>query len=178
MNAHWEVNTYRSPNPEFNVGRTDYKSFDVSYDHSLGPITAGTVVVGPNAGVTSPDDVKAFASNMKSIVSSHDSSGYFEFLAPNDGTDDVCCLFTEVNFGGNVLCMGVGGGDLPDMWKDKAKSASCHHGANMWIYADHYDDAGGAIIKGDVTDLASEPYGKDKDTFSERVKAAWVLTPL
>ena len=43
----------------------------------------------------------------------------------------------------------------------------------MWIYAQHYNDTGGALINGNVVDLAQENYGTD-DNFSKKVVALWV----
>ena len=178
----WYIDTEWQQGEGYGPGRMpklNYQTIDRSFKSNIDPNTnaPGFSIGSAVAAGASAAQAGSFSEAMKGIANSPDGTGWFRAMAPSDGPDDVCCLFTEANFGGNVLCLGVGGGDLPSMWQNKAKSASCHNGANMWLYAASYGDIGGAVIKGDVTDLASEPYGKDKDTFSERTKAIWVLKP-
>lgn len=37
--------------------------------------------------------------------------------------------------GGNVWCVGIGGGKTLRQWTDVAQSVSCHKGGNVWLYA-------------------------------------------
>ena len=104
-----------------------------------------------------------------------DGQASFTIKGPTDGPAPVCCLFTEPNFGGNVWCMGVGGGDTLPAWKHKTHSVRCLNGGNVWLYAKEYGDASAALIKGEVKDLKGEPYGQDKGSFFQNVKALWVL---
>ena len=119
-------------------------------------------------------ELQTFQEDMYAIDTNLDGEATFTVLGPNDGPDPVCCLFTEPNFGGNVWCMGTGGGDVLPQWKDKSQSVSCHAGAQVWLFAKEYGDAGEALVKDGVEDLKNLPYGKDKDTFSKKVKAIWV----
>ena len=57
---------------------------------------------------------KYFNLAMESIGLNIDGEAWFQVLAPDDGPKPVCCLFSEVNFGGNVFCAGEGGGDVPE----------------------------------------------------------------
>ena len=111
---------------------------------------------------------------MGAIDNNLDGEASFNVGGPGDGPDPVCCLFTETKFGGNVWCMGVAGGGTLPQWQNKAQSVSCHNGGEAWVYADSYNDKGGAHITGNVDDLASIPYGKDTATFSQNIKALWV----
>jgi len=120
-------------------------------------------------------ELTIFQDDMQALDTNLDGEATFTIVGPGDGPDPVCCLFTEPKFGGNVWCMGVGGGDALPQWKDRAQSISCHNGGQVWLYAAEYGDAGAALIKGNVEDLKDEPYGKDKDSFSKKVKALWVL---
>ena len=88
--------------------------------------------------------------------------------APHDGPDPVCGLSTEPNSGGNVLYVD---GDIQLTWKDKPQSASCHGRGNVWLYAQEYGDVGAALIEGHVNDLKDEPYGYNKRSFSQIVRA-------
>ena len=112
---------------------------------------------------------------MSQLDVDRDGQAIFTIKGPTDGPDPVCCLFSETQFGGNVWCVGVGGGNTLPQWSDVPQSVSCHNGGNVWLYAQSYGDAGGALIQGDVEDLTNEPYGSDKGTFSKNVKALWVL---
>lgn len=118
-------------------------------------------------------ELSTYQDDMKAIDMDVNGEATFTVIGPGDGPDPVCCLFTEAKFGGNVWCVGVGGGDTLPQWKKQAQSVSCHNGGQVWIYAKEYGDAGGALIKGNVEDLADEPFG-DKDSFSKKVVALWV----
>ena len=123
------------------------------------------------------NELKTFNNVIENLDLNRDDEATFTFIAPqgNDGPNPVCCLFTKANFGGNVWCVGEGGGDVLPQWKNKAKSVSCHGGGHFWLYADKYGDAGAALVRGNVEDLKSEPYGNKKGTFEGKVKAVWVL---
>lgn len=112
--------------------------------------------------------------DMKAIDMNRDGEATFTVITPGDGPDPICCLFSEVKFGGNVWCVGIGGGDTLLQWKDQAQSVSCHNRGQVWLYTKEYGDAGGALVKGNVEDLKDELYEKDKGTFSKNVKALWV----
>ncbi|KAK4695152.1 hypothetical protein P7C71_g2545, partial [Lecanoromycetidae sp. Uapishka_2] len=108
---------------------------------------------------------------------------YIKVNAPGDGPIPVCCLFSEVNFGGNVLCLAEGGGDLPTDWQDLTQSVSCHDGGSVWLYCtvvagtnSAYGDPAGNVISGNNEDLSKNPYGGGKASFSQNVKAVWVTT--
>ena len=120
------------------------------------------------------DELTKFKNDMKQIDQNESGEATFTVEGPGDGPDPVCCLFSEPRFGGNVWCVGEGGGDTLPQWKNVAQSVSCHAGAQVTLYAKEYGDCGGALIKGNVEDLKDEPFGSQKDTFSKQVKALWV----
>lgn len=152
--THWE----EAPMP-----RTSYtKAMDETYTKGTDPVTDG-------------QGSKAFHDNMQGIGNNKDGNANFTIAGPTDGPDPVCCLFAEPSFGGDVWCMGIGGGNTLPQWTNVPQSVSCHGGANVWLYAKEYGDAGGALIKGNVEDLKDEPYGNAQGSFSKNVKALWVL---
>ncbi len=116
----------------------------------------------------------SFQGDMKGIGMNRDGVASFTIAGPTDGPDPVCCLFTQPRFGGNVWCVGVGGGDLLPQWKDQPQSVSCHNGGWVWLYAKEYGDAGAALIRNNIEDLKIVPYGAEKDTISKKIKAIWV----
>ena len=120
---------------------------------------------------------KMFTADMDALQDNVNDEATFTIHGPDDGPDPVCCLFSKPKFGGNVWCMGVGGGDVLPQWKNKAQSVSCHAGANAWLYGEKYGDAGGVLIPHNVEDLDQQPFGKDKKTMKNRVKAIWVFKP-
>lgn len=83
----------------------------------------------------------------------------------------------EPSFRGNLWCTGVGGGDVPPAWKDISQSVSCHAGAQTYIYADHYNDLGGALITHNVEDLTGQLYDNNSKSFSKNLKAIWIFKP-
>lgn len=123
----------------------------------------------------SSTELTNFEFDMTAIDTNLDGKANFNITGPNDGPDPVCCLFSGTQFGGNVWCVGVGGGPTLPQWSDVAQSVSCHNGGNVWLYAQSYGDTGGALVRGNVEDLSNEPYGNNKGTFSKNVKALWVL---
>ena len=80
---------------------------------------------------------------------------------------------SDTNYDGNVACFGVGGGPLPADISDAAESVQLNGGANVWIYAESYNDTGGAFLNGNINDLGAEAYGASGN-FSKMVKAMWV----
>ena len=120
-------------------------------------------------------DYTNFISDMAAIDTNTDNAASFNITGPDDGPDPVCCLFSGTQFSGNVWCVGVGGGPTLPQWTNVAQSVSCHGGGNVWLYAQSYGDKGGALIRGNVEDLSNEPYGNGQGTFSQNVKALWVL---
>ena len=154
LSTHWQAAPVpRSPRPPAYVDHT-YK-------------------VNQDPAKSSPE-LDTYKSDMSGIDANRDGASTFKITAPNDGPNPVCCLFSEVSFGGNVWCAGVGGGDMLPQWKDQPQSVSCHGGGQVWLYADHYNDKGGVLIKGNVDDLKYEPYGANKGSFSKNVKAMWI----
>lgn len=146
------------PQPE----KTSNQKFDKSID--------------PNSDKERSKSLQTFMSGISSQQSSgrEAQAGTFTVHAPDDGPDAVCCLFTGVSYGGNVLCLGQGGGALPDGWKKVAQSVSCHAGGAMWMYRDTYGDKTGAVVKGNLEDLAQKRLGGDEGSFKEKVGAVWV----
>lgn len=123
-------------------------------------------------------DWQLFSNDMHGIHQENDpAENHFTIIGPGDGPDPVCCLFSKPSFGGNVWCTGVGGGNVPPRWKDVAQSVSCHAGAQAYIYADHYNDLGGALITHNVEDLKEQLYDNKSKSFSKNLKAIWIFKP-
>ncbi|KAI9825825.1 MAG: hypothetical protein M1832_000765 [Thelocarpon impressellum] len=98
----------------------------------------------------------------------------FDALVPAAGPP-VVCLFTELNFRGDVACYGPGGGNLTGPIADRARSLAPHGGAMAWIYSQTYGDAGGQPVRQAIPDLSKEDNGNEN--FDRRVKALWVASP-
>lgn len=116
----------------------------------------------------------AFASDFASLYNSE-----FNITLPQDPT--CVCIFSDVKFGGDTQCYGFGGGNLTAPETMTAKSMTMHGGATVWIYAQSYDDLGGALITIDTADLSNIDYGTvsttgkgTKGSFSQRIAALWV----
>lgn len=86
------------------------------------------------------------------------------------------CLFSETNYLGNVKCYGAGGGPVDSYVQNKAQSLIVRGGANVWLFADSYGDAGGAQTNTDIADLTGLPYG-DNGNFAGKIKALYVIDP-
>ena len=127
-----------------------------------------------NQDPTKPSsELQQFKDDMHAIERNRDSEATFTVIGPNDGPDPVCCLFLETKFGGNVWCVGEGGDDVLSQWNNTAQSVSTHNGAEVWLYAQFYGDAGAALVDGNVEDLKDTIYGNGKKSFLENVKALW-----
>ena len=87
----------------------------------------------------------------------------------------AACLFTKVQYGGDVFCLGSGGGNLTDVQANAAHSIQVLGGATVWIYASTYGDGGGQRLSASVPDLGTEPYGTGGN-FGGQVKALWIST--
>ena len=120
------------------------------------------------------DESSALMHNLAGVAGEEGSESWIKVNAPDDGPKPVCCLFSEPSFGGNVWCVGVGGGETLPQWKDVPQSVSCHGGGNVWLYAKEYGDTAGALIRGNVEDLKEQPFGNE-GSFSKNLKALWVL---
>lgn len=71
-------------------------------------------------------ELNAYMSGISKLQSN--GSGTFTVKAPNDGPDPVGWLFSDMSFKANVLCLGQGGGDLPENCKKGPLSVRCHAG--------------------------------------------------
>ena len=89
----------------------------------------------------------------------------------------AACLFSLPNFSGQVLCLGLGGGNLTASQSNTAQSVMLFGGATAYLFAESgYADGSETAVSTNVADLKSEPYGVD-ETFSQRVKAVWITQP-
>ena len=128
--------------------------------------------VSPKADGKKSQELNAYMSGISNLQGY--GPGTFTVKAPDDGPDPVCCLFSDVSFKANVLCLGQGGGDLPDKWKKVPQSVRCHAGGAIWLFAESYGDKTSAQIKGNVEDLKDQLLGPDTGSFSKNVAAVWV----
>ena len=118
---------------------------------------------------------RSFQADMANLGFDEGGEASFTVVGPDDGPNPVCCLFSETNFGGNVWCVGEGGGDTLPQWKDKAKSVSCHKDGVARLFPVEYGDCASATIDNNVEDLTNQRYGENEN-FSEKTKAVWVTT--
>ena len=98
--------------------------------------------------------------------------------------DPSCvCLFSDIHFKGDTQCYGIGGGNITTSVPRTAKSLSVHGHVTVWIYAQTYNDKGGALITRNIEDLSQVPYGdqtisgKGRDNFSQKIVAMWIRAP-
>lgn len=85
----------------------------------------------------------------------------------------AACFFTKPQYRGDVFCMGLGGAPFEGPDVNVAYSVGLYGGANVWIYAQSYGDAGGQKLTASVPDLSTEPYGTGGN-FGGKVVAAWI----
>ena len=85
----------------------------------------------------------------------------------------AACLFTKAQYGGDVFCLGPGGGNLTGVQTNSAHSIQVLGGATVWIYASTYGDGGGQKLTVSVPDLGTEPYGTEGN-FGGQIKALWI----
>ena len=128
--------------------------------------------VSPKADGKDSKNLHAYMSGISNLQGNDTCT--FTVQAPNDGPDPVCCLFWDVSFKANVICLGQGGGDLPDNWKKVPQSVSCHAGGAIWLYSQNYGNTTGAQIKGNVLDLRDQLLGVGTGSFPQNVASVWV----
>ena len=151
LTAHWEhAPIPRSPRPQ---GYTNDK-----YTANQSP---------PSKGAFS-----GFAANMQAIDTNLDGQATVILSGPSTGPDAICCFFAGTQYGGNVICLGVGGGPLPSQWQDQAQSLQCYNGGQAPLFGKEYGDAGESPGISKVADLANQPYGNGN--FAKAVKAVWI----
>ena len=84
------------------------------------------------------------------------------------------CLFNEKDFGGQVFCLGVGGGNLTSVQQNTAQSIRVFGGATAYLFAEtRYTDVSETAVKADIPDLSSVPYGTNGN-FAGKVKTLWI----
>ena len=88
------------------------------------------------------------------------SSNTFDILVPTDNITipPIACLFTKSHYGGDVTCVGVGGGNMTE-GKNQVASVAIYGGASVTLYPNAYGDPGGQSFTVSVPDLESVPYG-------------------
>ena len=121
-----------------------------------------------------PTSNKAFSTNFNGIAASALGPRTFDALMPsgNDGPP-VACLFSQPQYHGDVICYGVGSGNVSADVANMPQSLALHGNASAWVYGNYYGDDGGQQITESTPDLATVPLGADDD-FSLKIKALWV----
>ena len=116
-----------------------------------------------------------FANNFNAIVATALGPRTFNALMPsgNDGPP-VVCLFSQPQYHGDVICYGVGSGNVSSNVVNVPQSLALHGNASAWLYGEYYGDDGGQRVSSNTPDLTSVPLGVD-DNFSRKIKALWVL---
>ena len=86
------------------------------------------------------------------------------------------CLFSLPNYLGDVVCFGVGGANLTDVYRNKAQSITVRGDASVWMYPQYYGDVAGLQTDTDVPDLQTFSYGTGHDAqgFRNVIKALWI----
>ena len=103
------------------------------------------------------------------------SSATFDILVPthNITTPPIACLFTKPQYGGDVTCIGVGGGNMTE-GKGQVASVAIYGGASVTLYPNAYGDPGGQSSTVSLPDLTSVPYGTNSNLMNN-VAAVLVL---
>ena len=83
-----------------NEGKDGAWSLQVHYTTKKKPTTVDRNYNHNEDPVHKPDDWQQFSVDMHGIAEENDGS--FTIIGPNDGSDPVCCLFSDTSFGGNV----------------------------------------------------------------------------
>ena len=117
---------------------------------------------------------RAFSTNFNAIAATAPGPRTFDALMPpgNDGPP-VACLFSQPQYHGDMICYGVGSGNVSANVAGAPQSLALHGQASVWVYGSYYGDDGGQQITDSTPDLATVPLGAD-DNFSQKIKALWV----
>ncbi|KAL6712894.1 hypothetical protein ACLMJK_009606 [Lecanora helva] len=103
------------------------------------------------------------------------SSPTFDILVPTNNVTvpPIACLFTNSHYGGDVTCVGVGGGNMT-AGKGQVESVAIYGGASVTLYPNAYGDPGSQSFTVSVPDLDSVPYGTNS-SLKDNVAAVLVL---
>ncbi|MCJ1285104.1 hypothetical protein MMC26_004442 [Xylographa opegraphella] len=104
-------------------------------------------------------------------------AGDINVLTPNQVVPPGACLFTQTNFQGDVQCLGVGAGPLPQDLVKTSKSISVVGNATVWVYSGQFNDKTQQNLQGSVADLNNIPDGPNSG-YQERVVAMWIAPPV
>ena len=119
-----------------------------------------------------PATNKNFGKSFNSIAA--DAFGPRTFTALVTDGPPVACLFSQTQYQGDMICYGIGSGNVSANVINVPQSLSLHSNASVWLYGNYYGDDGGQQITVDTADLADVPLGADEN-FSKRLKALWVV---
>ncbi|MCJ1290813.1 hypothetical protein MMC34_002355 [Xylographa carneopallida] len=97
-------------------------------------------------------------------------------LTPSQAVPPGACLFTQTNFQGDVQCLGVGAGPLPQNLVKNSKSISVVGNATVWVYSGQFNDNTQQNLQGSVADLNNIPDGTNSG-FQDMVVAMWIAAP-
>ena len=115
----------------------------------------------------STDKDAPFAQSMKKMQGLS-----FDVLAPSIKVPPVVCLYTKEEYKGDVICLGVGGGNLTQGGGQVA-SVGILGGATVTLYPHAYGDPGGLAFTVSVPDVSTIPYGVN-GSFEGLIQAVWV----
>ena len=108
----------------------------------------------------------------------HMSSETFDILVPaqNITLPPIACLFTKAQYGGDVTCVGVGGGNMTE-GRGQVGSVAIYGGASVTLYPNAYGDPGGQSSAVSLPDLTSVPYGTDSNLMNNVVAVLVLAHP-
>ena len=88
----------------------------------------------------------------------------------------LLCLYSKINYGGDVVCMAPGGGDIPNGAANKTQSGSISGGAIVELFQGFY----GNIVSYEMTtnepDFSKVPWGATAN-LANQIASAWVQPP-
>ncbi|KAI9893490.1 MAG: hypothetical protein M1814_006787 [Vezdaea aestivalis] len=171
-------NQYSIQTGLFNFSTTSLTT--VTFPATGGTLTFRSISADSQAAANKPG-IRGGASNPRvetAYYSRSGSTGGNDTLNSRFSSALCVCVYSDTQFKGDVRCFGPGGGELEGSLRAKAKSVSLHANVTAWIYADKYDDRGGAYLTTDVADLGELTYGNSETGgqkgWQMRVVALWI----
>ena len=157
---------------KINTAKTSIQGVNVTFDIESQSDSSGT----DTTPQTDYDDIasadSADLSRSFSVATNHKDSFSIAFPSGTEPAPSMC-VFSQVDFGGDVWCMGPGGTNFTDSLVNKVASLRLTAGLAAWIYPEFYGNPLGTLVSTSVSDLSSIPYKTDGN-FKNIVAAAWI----
>jgi hypothetical protein len=113
-----------------------------------------------------------FSTDISDMSSTPATATFNIVIPPSIPVPPTACIFSAVQYGGDVACFRIGGTNLTAQYQRMAQSIMLYGNASVYMYAQFYGDIGGVSTTTSVPDLSALAYSTGN--LQNKVVALWI----